>query len=127
MRESRRRRLDVGFPQEKREPGSEEEQRDADGDVVDPREIADRGVEQPEPGADPTGDEHAEPRRAGEIGDGVSAHGAHHERAFEPEIDATTLLGERLTEAHVEVWRRDADRASDDRDQRAPPPEIWSH
>src|SRR5262249_918149 len=127
MGESRRRRLDVGLAQEKGEPRPEQEQRDPNGDVVDPRQIADRGVEQPEAGADPAGAEHPEPRRTRHAPHPLAAHRSHHQRAFEPEVHAATLLGERLAEAHVEVRRRDADRAAGDRDEDSPPSELRGH
>jgi hypothetical protein len=57
----RRGRLDQWFSQIEREPCSEQHQRDADRDVVDPRQRADAGVQRAKQRAGDAGGEHAEP------------------------------------------------------------------
>ena len=49
-RQHRRTRLDEWLAEKERQADAENEQRDADGDVVDARQIADSGVQQPERG-----------------------------------------------------------------------------
>ena len=83
-----RRRLDQRLAEIERKPDAEQHQRDADGDVVDARQPADAGMQRAQHRAGDAGGEHAEPGRAGEVGDAVAAHRAHHQRAFEAEIDA---------------------------------------
>ncbi len=85
-----------------------------------------RGSEQmpacsaPSSGAGDAGGEHAEPRRAGEIGDAVGAHRAHHQRAFEAEIDAAGALGDAFAEADEQERRGDADRAAEHGERHGP-------
>ena len=112
--QARRLRLDVGLAEEEGEAGAEQHQRDADGDVVHLR-AACRHSRGSAPKSDPAhaGREHAEPRRAGLVGDGVAGHGAEDERALEAEIDAAGFLGQALAEADEEERRRDADGAGE--------------
>ncbi len=69
----RRLRLDVGLAEEEREAGAEQHQPDADGDVVDARQVADQAVQQAEQQARAAGGQHAEPRAAAHVRDGVAA------------------------------------------------------
>src|SRR6185437_15180646 len=52
--------------------------------------------------------------------DAVGAHRAHHQRAFEAEIDAPRALGDALAEADKQKRRRDADRAAEHRERHGP-------
>ena len=113
-------RLDVGLAEEEGEAHAEEHQRDADGDVVDARELADPAVEGAERRAGDPGREHARPGRRRLVGDGVGGHGAEDERAFQAEIDAPALLGDALAEADEEEGRRHADGAAEDGERHAP-------
>ena len=86
-----------------------------------------RGRLQIEPCSSPSatpanaGHQHAEPRAAGQVGDAVAAHRAHHQDAFEAEVDAAALLGEAFAEAHEQKRRADADGTAEHRDRNAPP------
>ena len=62
------------------------------------------------------GDQHAEPRAAGEMGGRIGAHRAEDERAFVPEIDAAGFLGEALAETDEKERRRHAQCAGERRD-----------
>ena len=77
-----------------------------------------------EQGAGDAGREHAQPGRAGQVGDGVADHGAEDEGAFEAEIDAAALLGQALAEADEQERRADADGAGEDGQRHAPQAEI---
>ena len=72
------------------------------------------------------GREHAEPRRARQVRGAVGAHRAHHQIAFEPEIDAAAALGDALAEADEQERRADAQRAAEHRDRHHPPAEEAS-
>ncbi len=116
----RRGRLDQGFAEIERQAGPEQHQRDADRDVVDARQRADAGMERAEQGTGHACGEHAEPGRAREIGDAVGAHRAHHQRAFEAEIDAARALGDAFAEADEQERRGDADGAAEHRERDRP-------
>ena len=75
----------------------------------------------PEERADDARREHAEPGRAGQIGGAVAAHRAHHQGAFEAEIDAAASLGDAFAEADEQERRADAHRAAEHRKRHAPP------
>ena len=65
--------------------------------------------------------EHAQPRRAGQVGAAEGRHGRQHQHAFEPEVDAARFLGQAFAQAHEQEGRADAQRAADDAgDQRDP-------
>jgi hypothetical protein len=95
------------------EPGAEQHQCDADGDVVHLGELADVTVQRAEGRARRAGGEHAEPGRAALIVVGVAGHRAEDEGALETEIDAAGFLGEALAEADEEERRRHADGAGE--------------
>src|SRR6516162_810563 len=69
------------------------------------------------------GGEHAEPRRAEEIGNAIGAHRAHHQRAFEAEIDAARTLGDAFAETDEEKRRGDADGAAEHGERHGPEPD----
>ena len=119
-RQLRRRRLDQRLAEIEGEPGAEQHEADADGDVVDARQPADPGVQRAQHRAGDAGRKHAEPGRAGEIGDAVAAHRAHDQRAFEAEIDAAAALGDAFAEADEEERRADADGAAEHGERHAP-------
>ena len=81
------------------------------------RQLADIAVDGAEQRAGEPGGKHAQPGRAGEVGDGVAGHGAEDERAFEAEIDASRFLRQALAEADEEERRGDADGAREHGEQ----------
>ena len=68
-----------------------------------------------------TGDDDAEPRRAAQICDTISAHCAHDEIAFEPDVDAAALLRQTFADTHKEERRAATDGAADHSNWHAPP------
>jgi hypothetical protein len=98
-RQARGGRLDQWLAEIERQTCSEQHQRDTDGNVVDPRQRANAGMERAEQRARNAGCEYAKPGRAAEIGDAVGAHRAHDQRALEAEIDAAGALGDAFAEA----------------------------
>ena len=78
------------------------------------------GVQRAQRGADDAGGKNAEPGRAGEIGGAVAAHRAHHQRAFEAEIDAARAFGDAFAEADEQERRADAHGAAEHRERHAP-------
>ena len=81
------------------------------------RQLADIAMDGAEQRAGDPGGQHAQPGRAGEVGDGVAGHGAEDQRAFEAEIDASRFLRQALAEADEEEGRRDADGAREHGEQ----------
>jgi hypothetical protein len=77
-------------------------------------------VQGAEQGAGDAGGENAEPGRAGEIGDAIGAHRAHHQRAFEAEIDPARALGDAFAETDEEKGRADPDGAAEHRQRHRP-------
>ena len=65
-------------------------------------------------GAGDTRGEHAEPWRAGQATTRRTAHRAHQQRAFEPEVHATALFRQHFAQAHEQIRRRHAKGAADD-------------
>ena len=112
-RQARGGRLDQRLAEIERQTCPEQHQRDADGDVVDPRQRADAGMQCAEQRAGDPGRKHPEPGRAREIGDAIGAHRAHHQRAFEAEIDAAGAFGDAFAQADEQKRRRDADGAAE--------------
>ncbi len=122
-RQARCARLDQRLAEEERQAGAEQHQRDADGDVVDPRQRAQPRVDDAEQHAGRAGGQHAHPRRAAEQRGAVADHRAHHQGAFQSQVDAPALLGQALAEADEQERRRDADRAGGHRHRHADPAE----
>ena len=112
-RQARGGRLDQRLAEIERQTCPEQHQRDADGDVVHPRQRADTGMERAEQRARDAGRQHPEPGRAREIGDAIGAHRAHDQRAFEAEIDAPGALGDAFAQADEQERRRNADGAAE--------------
>ncbi len=115
--EPRRLRLDVGFAEEERDANPEQHHRDADRDIVDPRQAADRSMHCAKGGAGDAGRENAEPRIAGVVGGGVGDHCAEHQRSFEPEIHPARFFGQAFAERDEHERRRDADGAAEHSDK----------
>src|ERR1700691_5271719 len=80
-------------------------------------------MQRAQPRAGEAGGENSEPWRAGEIGNAVGAHRAHHQRSLEPEIDAAASLGDAFPQAHEQEWRGDADGAAEHRERYGPEPD----
>jgi hypothetical protein len=116
--------LDEGLAEEEGEASAEQHQADAGGNVVDPRQLADAGVQRAQQQADQCRDQHAEPRRAAHQRDAVSAHRAHHQCALEAEIDAARALGKALADADEDERRADPDRARQHGQRHAPKSET---
>ena len=112
-RQPRSGRLDVGLAEEEGEADAERHHGDADGDVVDARQLADEAVHGAESHADDAGAQHAYPRRAGAVGGHVGDHGAQDQRPLETQIDAPRFLGDGLTQRHEHERRRDTDGAAE--------------
>ena len=120
----RRLRLHIGLAEEEGEPGAEDHQADADGDVIDTIQAAEEAVQHTEQDAGETGTKHADPRRAALVGHRVTGHCTHDQRPFEAEVDAPRLLGKALAEADEKKRRADANRAADQRDYDGPVTEV---
>ena len=110
--------------EEESEPGAEDEKRDADCDVVHPRQVADQAVNEGQSTTGTAGGEHPEPRLPAEHRGGVAAHGAHHQNALQAQVNATAYLGQGLTQADKEIGRRDTDGTAEYGDQHPPPPKL---
>ena len=91
-------RFDERLAEIEREPGAEQEQGNADGDVVDLREAAYTCMQQSQHGTHETRDQHAKPWRSGETRRGKPAHGTHQQGAFEAYIDPTAFFGQHFAE-----------------------------
>jgi hypothetical protein len=74
-------------------------------------------MHQAEEDAGEAGGKNTEPGRSGVEGDGVGNHGAEHQVALEPEIDAAGLLGQRFTQRHENERGRDPYGAAQHGDQ----------
>jgi len=62
-----------------------------------------------------------QPGRAGEVGAAEAGHGAEHQHAFEPEVDAPALLGEAFAQADEEEGGAHAHGPADDGEQQVDP------
>ena len=78
---------DVGLAQEEGDADTEQHRGDADGDVVDPGEAANRAVHRAERGARQARRKDADPWIAAMIGCGVANPGPEHRRPLEPKVD----------------------------------------
>ena len=104
--------MDVGLPQEKGQPGAEQHHRDPDCDIVDPLEAAEPAVQGAEHHAGQSGTQDPQPRRPAMQRDGVPGHRAHHQRAFQAQIDAATFLGQAFAQRDKKKWRADPNRSA---------------
>src|SRR5262249_15570087 len=107
-----------------RQTDAEDHHGEADGDGVDPRPVAQPGVQCAHQQPGERGNQDAEPRRAGQVADGVGGHRAHDQRPFEAEIDPPGLLGDALPEADEQERGPDADRTAEDGQRQGPEPEL---
>ena len=103
-------RIEEWLAEEEGQPAAKQHERNADGDIVNPRGRAEERMHHAQQAADTRGRKHAEPRRTGQVGNREAGHGAHNQCAFLADVHAPALLGHVERRAGDPAWRVDLDR-----------------